>query len=187
MLQNLLCRTLDHLLAGSPWAGERLRPHAGACVRIEGGPLRLNLLIAASGSFIPARSQQTPDVTLTLPQDTPLRLLTERDSLFSAVRIAGGADLAEALGFVFRNLRWDAEEDLSHWVGDIAAHRLVRGGQAVGRQLRESVHRVVDNVTEYATLETGMLSRREDIAEFVSEVDRLRDQLARLEKRIERL
>lgn len=187
MLQNLLCRTLDHLLNGAPWASERLRPHAGACVRIEGGPLHVTLLITTHGHFSPARSGQTPDVTLNLPQDAPARLITDRDSLFATIRIAGSADLAEALGFVFRHLRWDAEEDLSHWIGDIAARRVVRGSQALAQHLTSNLHKSVDNLAEYVRLEAGVLANQEDVTQFSGEVDQLRDQLARLEKRVERL
>lgn len=42
------------------------------------------------------------------------------------IRISGNADLADALGFVLRKLRWDVQQEaLSRVVGDIAAHRAI--------------------------------------------------------------
>lgn len=66
-------------------------------------------------------------VTISFPQDALLLVLTDRPAFVAAARISGSGELAECLGFVFRNLQWDIESDLSQWVGDIAARRLLAG------------------------------------------------------------
>ncbi|MDT9145970.1 hypothetical protein RSW78_25420, partial [Escherichia coli] len=90
------------------------------------------------------------------------------------------------LAFVFRNLEWDVEADLARVVGDIAAHRLTRFGAGLFDGLREAFRRTVQNVAEYATEETPLVAPRRDIAAFCADVDTLRDDVARLEKRIAR-
>ena len=88
------------------------------------------------------------------------------------------------LGFVFRNLRWDAESDLAHWVGDIAAHRLVAvGGQLVRWHQQQAVN-LAANLAEYFTEESPSIARRADVADFCRAVAALPDELARLEARI---
>ena len=102
-------------------------------------------------------------------------------------RIEGNAEFAEALGFVFRHLRWDAEEDLSRVVGDIAAHRLVDGGRRIATEGRRSLERAGGSVAEYLTEESPVLVPRAALPAFAQEVVALRDAVARLDKRVARL
>lgn len=186
-LHKPLVAALTHLLARENWARERLRPFAGAVVRIDGGPLTVLLRIDEHGQLTEAEAGAPAAVTLSLPVDAPVRLLFDRQSLFAGIRLAGSADIAEALAFVFRNLRWDIEADLARLVGDIAARRLSLLGASLGRQLSEGGQRLAANVAEYASEESGVLVSAREAAAFACEVDRLRDDLARLEKRLQRL
>lgn len=186
-LQNLVAAALGHLLARENWARERLRPHAGAIVRIEGGPLALVLCIDEHGLLVASDSGGDADVILSLPSDAPVRLLLDRQSFFAGIRLAGSADIAEVLAFVFRNLRWDVEEDLARVVGDIPARRLSLLGDRVVRGVREGGQRLAANVAEYAAQESGIAVPAREVTQLVSDIDRLRDDLARLEKRVQRL
>lgn len=186
-VDKLLVSALNHLLQAEPWARERLRPHAGARVVIVGGPLQLNLGIDEHGLLAAGEPSGTPEVTVSLAADTPARLLVDRSSLFSSVKIAGSVDIAESLAFVFRHLRWDAEADLANLVGDVPARRLAILTGRVGHQLQESTRRLVDNLAEYAVEDSSLLAAKRDVVSFGNAVDHLRDDLARLEKRISRL
>ena len=124
MLEQSAILVLNHLLMDAQWARERLALSTGSTVRIAMPPWRLEFAIDADGSVSEAATQH-PDVVIALPADTPLQALSGSEALMRKARITGSAELADSLGFVFRNLRWDAEEDLSRVVGDIAAHRLV--------------------------------------------------------------
>ena len=104
-----------------------------------------------------------------------------------AARIEGSAEFAEALGFVIRNLRWDAEEDLSAIVGDIAAHRIVKGTKEFAAWQQQAAQNFAENLAEYFTEEQPLIVREADISSFSSDIDRLRDDVARLEKRLQRL
>ncbi|MDR2838781.1 MAG: hypothetical protein LBV49_09520 [Azonexus sp.] len=186
--QRVPLAALNHLLADASWARERLRPFAGSVVRIEGGlPMPLLFGIDQNGLLTLADREEPATVTLTLPADTPARLLLDRANLFAAARIEGPADLSEALAFVFRHLTWDAEADLARWFGDIAAHRLTRLGRHLTNTAREGLTRLAGNAAEYAQHESGLLANREAISAFAAEVNALRDDLARLEKRLQRL
>ena len=184
MLLGTALAAINHLLAGEDWARERLSPFAGQTARLEFGALALPLAISADGLFVAAGRDAPADVTITLPADAPLRALTDRASLFTAARLAGSAELAESLGFVFRNLRWDAGGDLARFVGDIAAHRLVAVGSGVASWQRQQAFNLAANVAEYFTEEKPSIARSSDVAAFCAEVARLPDELARLEARI---
>jgi len=78
------------------------------------------------------------------------------------------------------------EEDLSRVVGDIAAHRMAQAGRRRRVPKRAAVS-MAENVAEYLTEEKAVLVTPLQAAEFVREVDELRDAVERLDKRIERL
>lgn len=187
MLNATLVRALNHLITGEPWAGERLRAFAGQRLAIAGGPFPVHLGVTAAGLFAAVEASGEPAVTITLPADFAARLLVDRGSLFAAAKLAGSADFAETLAFVFRNLRWDVEDDLARRVGDIAAHRMVRAGRAAHQWQRAALHNLAANVADYATEESALLVPPRAVQAFVLAVDTLRDDVARLEKRLQRL
>lgn len=178
----------NHLLASAPWARERLLPHAGRHARLNAEPVALSLVITEAGLLAPADDDTQPDVVLSFPLSALPKLIEGgADTAMSHIRIEGAADLADALGFVFRNLRWDAEEDLSRLVGDIAAHRLVHTGRQVRAAHQRAVRALGSNVTEYLTEERPVLVGRSALQAHSEDVQALRDAIARLEKRIDRL
>jgi ubiquinone biosynthesis protein UbiJ len=184
MLVDAALKLVNHLLAGEDWARQRLVPFAGQSARLELGAFTLPLMIGPGGLFVAGDRAAPASVTITLPADAPLRALTDRRSLLASVRLSGSAELAECLGFVLRNLRWDAEADLARFVGDIAAHRLVAGGRQFVRWHQRQAKNLALNLAEYLTEESPTIARRPDVADFCGEVAALPQQLDRLEARI---
>lgn len=180
--------TVNHLLGAAPWARERLALHQGRHARVRAEPFELLFAIAPDGFLIAPAPDATPDVTLSMPASTlPSVVGGGAERLLAAMRIDGNAEFADALGFVFRNLRWDVEEDLSRLVGDIVAHRAVAGAQALLAGARRTGRALGGNVAEYLVEEQAALVGRGALGVHAAELTRLRDDLARLEKRAEQL
>lgn len=186
-IKQLGVRGLNHLLRSERWAVERLARHAGRQLRVDAGLIDIRLGIDAQGLFVLNEHQGEPDVTLTLPSDILVRALVDRSKLFSSVKLGGSVDVAETLAFVFRNLKWDAEADLAAVIGDIPAHRLVKIGQSLADSLQDAARNTAENIREYAVEESAMLVAPSDIVAFGEAVNRLRDGVARLEKRLAQL
>lgn len=188
MLLHPVVAILNHLLAREAWATDRLRPFAGRRVRLRTPPLpAIDLAIADTGLFDRPASPEEPHLTVTLKPGALPALLARDDRIMREAEIEGDTDLAAALQFVFRNLRWDVEEDLSRLVGDAAAHRAVSAGRAFVGWQRSAAQRLGDNVAEYLKEETQSLPRPADVAAFGRDVAETRDAVERLEKRIARL
>lgn len=189
MISRLFLSATNHVLAQSGWARQRLMPHAGRTAHLDVTPLDLNFSVANDGYLAEWQGQESqPDVRLSLPAGEIPQMLTEGSStLMRHVRIEGNAEFADALGFVFRNLRWDVEEDLSRIIGDILAHRAVSTGKALATAQRQALLNTADNLAEYLTEEKPVLVRREALAAFSREIIELRDAVGRTEKRIARL
>ena len=156
-------------------------------MRVDAGLVDIRLGIDAQGLFVLNEHQGEPDVTLTLPSDILVRALVDRSKLFSSVKLGGSVDVAETLAFVFRNLKWDAEADLAAVIGDIPAHRLVKIGRSLADSLQVAARNTAENIREYAVEESAMLVVPADMASFGEAVNRLRDDVARLEKRLVKL
>ena len=178
---------LNHLLTQETWPRQRLLPFVGQSAMIEGGPLRVTITVDQNGLFTVAAPEATPDVTISFASDATFKFLSDPGSAFAAARLTGAANFAEALAFVFRNLRWDYEGDLSSVIGDIPATRLTRFLSAGVDQTRSAIRRLGANLSEYATEDSRLLASSRDITQFCAAVDLLRDDLARFEKRVAKL
>lgn len=186
-VEILVLPFLNRLLDQEDWARQRLLPYVGQMARIEGGPINLTLTVDERGLFSAGASDLSPCVTIAFGNDAPVKLLTDPANLFASARISGTANFAETLAFVFRNLRWDYESDLAGLVGDIAARRFSHLLAIGGDWQRSTARRIGANLSEYATEDSRLLPSNRQIARFCTDVDLLRDDLARLEKRLVQL
>lgn len=182
-----LLAAVNHLLGQAAWAREKLLPFAGHAARIKLPPFEAAFLIDADGRLAAPLPDANLEVSISMPAATPLLALQGKEAVMRAARIEGSAEFAEALGFVIRNLRWDAEEDLSHIVGDIAARRIAAGTREFAAWQQQAAQNFAANLAEYFTEEQPLIARQADISAFSDDIDRLRDDVARLEKRLQGL
>jgi ubiquinone biosynthesis protein UbiJ len=184
---DFLPATINHLLAQEAWARARLIPHAGKIAVFDAGLMTVRLKVAADGMVEAAAADEPATVTIRVRlSDLPL-IMQNRERAFSYVKIDGDADFANTISQLSQSLRWEAEDDLSKAVGDIAAHRIVASARSAFDGAKSLQRSVSENVAEYFLEENPMLMRPQAIAEFTNDVTRLRDDVARLAKRIEKL
>lgn len=179
---------LNHLLGAEAWVRDKLKPHAGECVEFRSPPLpALRLIIRDSGLVRGAAQDAVPSLVVTIgPGALPASLRGE-DAMMREIGIDGSADLAGTVQYLFRHLRWDVAEDLSRVFGDVLAERMVAESRRFAAWNCEAAERLAQNFAEYWIEEQPLLARRADVRRFLADADQLRDDLARLEKRIEML
>ena len=180
--ETALAGLLNHLLSQHSWATARLRLHVGKTLQLR---LPLNsavLTIQEDGSLAPAMPGASVDATL-IPN--PLAWLTSSDARF----ISGGEDavLAKELADTLGKMRWDAEEDLSRILGDIAAHRLVSTATGVLEWHKNAAETIARSWVEHWQEEKPVLAQPEQVHAFFKEVDEVHDRVEQLEQAIKRL
>jgi ubiquinone biosynthesis protein UbiJ len=186
MIPATLTAIINHLLAREPWAMKTLAPHAGKVARVDTGVFALQLQVAADGLLQPAHDA-SPDVAIRMKlSDLPL-MAQNRERAFSYVQIEGDAEFANVISQVAQGVRWEAEEDLSRFVGDIAARRIVGGAKSAFDAARNAQQKLSENLAEYFLEEQPLLVRPGAVKAFSEDVAALRDDVERLAKRIERL
>ena len=186
-LPTAISAAINHLLAGEPGARTRLMAHVGKVACLDLGLVTFSLQAEDDGLVRHVDSSAVAQVTISIkPADLPL-ILQNRDRAFSYVTIDGDADFANTISQLSQSVHWEAEEDLSRLVGDIAAARLVAGARSIARTIGTGHRKLTETAAEYFLDENPMLMRPQSIRDFAAEVARMRDDVARLAKRIERL
>ena len=184
LLNQAAVAALNRMLGREAWAREKLAPFAGRVVRFEAPPFSLQWAVAEDGTLATDDSG-VPAVTIGLAVSSLPFTLLDPQAATKDVRLQGDADFAQALSFVLQNLRPEPEEELSRFVGDAAAMRIVGLVRLSASHWRELAGRMLDNTANYIVTENPMVVGRDEVAAFVQEVARLRDDVARLEKRID--
>lgn len=186
MLGQAFVAALNHLLRQTPGAQALLQGFAGRSAWLTAGPVDVRFAVDHDG-LATLSAGTDADVTLRLDQSALVAGFGDRDALMRGAHVSGNAEFAEALGGVLRNLRWDAAEDLSRYVGDVFAERIVRGAKRMFDWQRDLLVRLTGNVGEYLADERQVLLRPHTTTELTEQLSELRDDLARLEKRLGRL
>jgi ubiquinone biosynthesis protein UbiJ len=180
------CFFLNHLLDAEPWARERLAPFAGEALEFSAPPLpRLRVTILPGGRVEAGGAE--PALAIRLGPETLLAAARGEAELMRSVELAGNAKLASEVMTLVRNLRWDAEEDLSKLVGDIAARRIVRAARSFVAWQADAAGRLARALADYASEEARFVVPRREHEAHARAIAELRDALGRFEKRIARL
>ena len=186
-LFSLLPAAINHLLVSEAWARNKLMAHAGKVACLDAGAMALRLRVSADGMVEMADPEAPVNVTIRVKwSDLPL-MAQNRERAFSYVKVEGDADFANTVSQVSQSLRWEAAEDLSPWVGDIAAARIVSAATNMLKTVQSTQQTLAEHVAEYFLEENPMLTRAQAVADFASDVGKLRDDVERLAKRIEKL
>lgn len=187
MISSTTSAAINHLLAQESWARDKLAKHAGKVAVFDVGLMAVKLKVAPDGMVQAASADEEANVTIRVKlADLPL-IAQNREHAFSYVQIEGDADFANIISQLSESLRWEAEEDLSKWIGDIAAARVVGGVRAALDSAKMAQRKLTENAAEYLLEENPMLVRPQAVADFSGDVAKLRDDVERLAKRIEKL
>lgn len=187
MISSPISAAINHLLSREPWARERLMRHAGKTALFDAGVAAVRLKATADGMVQSATADEPANVTIRANlADLPM-IAQNREHAFSYVQIEGDADFANTVSQLGESLRWEAEEDLAKWIGDIAARRVVGGVRALAEGARTTQRKLAENVAEYFLEENPLLVRPQAVNNFAADVVTLRDDVERLAKRIEKL
>ncbi len=137
------------------------------------------------------RPEAVPDVTISGPPFTLLRLLGSMDSVDGVlppdVSISGELQLVQKLTSLAKRANIDWEEPLSKLFGDSVAHEVGRGVRGLVSWSRAASETFSSDLGEYLREERRLTPTRLEVDDFATRVDRVRDDVERLELRVARL
>lgn len=186
MLSAFAAIGINQLLQRESWAREKLLPFAGKTARLAVPPAAFTLSIQADG-YVRGGDGAAPDVTIIVPAGSLPEVLRDPAGATSRAEVTGDPEFAKAISYLFAHLRWDVEEDLSKVVGDVAAHRIARFGREAAQVPGRVVESLSRSMAAYLQEERGTVPTPQEVESFNRQVDVLRDDVGRLEKRLNRL
>jgi ubiquinone biosynthesis accessory factor UbiJ len=190
MLTNIIANLLNRGLPRSPRAQALCAQLKGRSLAVEIGEMA-RFHVASNGTTLDVGSgEAAADATLA---GGPLSLLALTGDAPAwtvqrgAVTISGDAQVAQQFRELAKLLRPDLEEDLSYLLGDVPAHQLARFARLGAGWTRKAATTTLTNLAEYLGHERGDLVPRNEGEQFLRGVDSVREDLERLEARLELL
>ena len=187
MLKAISTRILQHLITQNSWANTMLQPFAGKSVQFNISLINTTLVILENGSLAIAGETNTPDAIVTIPPSLLLRLIAKDESAKLKINIEGDTHLAAELAKVLTNMRWDYEDDLSKLIGDVPANKMGEFSRQATKTIKDTTTNLAEMLTEYWQEETPMIAKKRHVEEFNAGVDNLRADVARFEKKLQKL
>jgi len=184
---SLTAGTLNHLLTQSGWALQRVAKFSGKTARFNIAPFSFSFSVNADGTVTTSDSSANADAVCDIPPSLLPRLAMKDEAAFSQIQTSGDSSLLTEIFYLSRNLKWDAAEDICRITGDIAAERIVQLANTTQQQICGSTLNLTQAFAEYWTEERPLVAKCVHIKQFIHQVDKLRDDVARLEQRINRL
>lgn len=186
MLKPLATRFLQHITNQNNWSRAYLVSFAGKVVQFDFVLIKANLAILEDGSLSLAGESAQPDAFVHIPPSLALRLLAKDEAAKMQIKIDGDTHLATELSKILQQMRWDIEEDLSHLVGDIAASKFGETTQKVLHETKKQSVNLAEMLTEYWQEENPIVAKKRHIAQFNQDVDNLKSDIARFEKKLQK-
>ena len=168
-----------------------LARHVGKVILLNLPIGQLFFEIAPEGSLVALTYADTPSLELEVSPEVLSALAggsgNFREQAMKSVRITGDADLAQLLGRLAGQIRWEYEEDLARLIGDAPANFAVRQGKKFISAGKSAATDLLENVIEYVSEERKVLLNKRDFMVHKNELSSLRDAVDRMEKRIQLL
>lgn len=191
LVSKSACLVINHLLNQHPEFKTRLAAEHSKVLRVSVESIHMLFAVDAQGYFQAVVDQPNEttqaDTEIAMQWADLIGAVRSPKSVAKKASIRGDLDFAQALSHVFTHLSWDHEADLARVVGDVQAVWIVNALSAVGTNVKDVFGRFKDNLRDYVVHEQSMTPTPSEFDAFRHELAVLRDDLARLEKRVARL
>jgi ubiquinone biosynthesis protein UbiJ len=186
MISGILDWASSQLLGLDPEVQSELSQFAGKIIKIElvGPDLCIFCQPSHAGLQILSSSTASPDAII---RGTPMSLammgIHQKFSWVSkplGVEIQGDAELVHELMLLMKKFRIDWEEMIAQVMGDRVAHQVGSSLRAAKDYGTDVAQRFQSSAVDYIQEEIRLLPPQEEVNDFMSDVDELRDRVERL-------
>ncbi len=149
--------------------------------------IRIFILPSGNGITLASEHEDKADVVIRGRPTALLGMITAEKVGAGDIEISGNVGLAQKFQSILKNMDVDWEEYLSHFVGDITAHNMGNFLRGMSRFAVATGKTIGLDISEYLRYEKEVLLDKSELDEFIHTVDKLRDDVERLQKRVNRL
>jgi ubiquinone biosynthesis protein UbiJ len=148
---------------------------------------RLFISPSARGLALASTYEDKADVSIKGTPAALLGMISAEKVGAGDVEIIGNVGMAHKLQSILKRMDVDWEEYLSQIIGDIAAHKVGNFLRGMSQLAKASARTIGLDISEYLRYERKTLLDKSELDEFNHAVDKIRNDVERLQKRIERL
>ncbi len=190
---DLLEKAFNHYLSLDPLTPEKL-------IQLDNKTIAVELTDAGQTLYFTFTSQhveitqttiESPDTQIKGSLFSLVKIGFEKSdsaSIFSSnIEIQGDSELGKQFQEMLMQIDIDWEEQLSHYTGDVIAYQAGNAARTLQHWTKQTFSTLKQNTTEYLQEESLDLPHPIEVDTFLSDVDKLRMDMDRLEARIHRL
>ncbi len=188
MLTSIAINSINHVLQRHGWAKKRLQLLAGKVAHVEIDPvLAFSFVVDDQGAVQHADEQSSTDTRITVDLSTLPKILCSDENLYRYLKVSGNHDFATELVKIVQNIDFDVAQDLSHFIGDIPAHRMAQASTKILNWHLRGIQNISQAVNEYLTEECPTLAKSEHAQQFTRDVQILTTQTEQLEQKLNQM
>ena len=175
---------INHLIQQNPETQHALAGYNGIVLTLNIAGLRVHGQFNAQG-FLEA-SEREADTVPSFHASAMQKLMQKQMPGVGDFDIGGNQELGFNLLPLIGSLRYDASDDLARLFGNAAAGSIASRAEKVGHTLKQIGQSLMDQAADFAKEPQAPVISREEFDEWKNEVDRLRDDIARLHARLDK-
>lgn len=192
-LFTFITHTFNSILINNPLLKDEINLYKGSIIFVDlkNTKTQIYMKILESGIEMSENFINPPDLTI---RATPLELanyffLVNRDSVPGAgnIEISGNIGLAQTLQSIFAKSDVDWEDKLSELLGDEFSHSIFYVFNKFVENAKYGQKELANNFSEYVKFEKNIVISESELNIFNQSVDQLRDDVDKLNFRINRL
>lgn len=180
-----LIHIINHLIQQNPQQRSHLAEFAGRSLSISVAGFLISGRIGESG-FLEADSS-APDARITLHNSALQKLMQGQQPGVGDISIDGDLILGMSLLPILSELRYEAREDLKRIFGGVAAEAIAGQAADIGRTFKQIGLSIAEQISDFSREHESPVIDHATLSAWMEEVDRLRDDVARLNARLDRL
>ena len=186
-LQSSLQALLNQYLSLDKESEQKFKPLRGKIleIQIKKTPFHYGFLFTKDHIEIIVANKVTADATISGDLWTFLQLMKSSSlSNTAKLTITGDQAFSEAAYHVLHDLNIDWEEILSHYTGDVIAHKVGQSVQGIKKWLNRGVDSFKVSLVEYVQEELRYLPSAAEVHDFMDDVDDIQQSVERLTLRL---
>ena len=182
MIRKIKKILIDHLLSQNDWMQTSLIDHQHKVIAIEISSLKIIFKVNENGLLQSIDESENFDCIIKLTVNDFINQLVNNKN--GNISIEGDLELANKVSQVLKKIEWDVEEDLSKYIGDIPAIHSTKIIKKVITSGKKNIVNIAGAFLEYWQEESQILTKKNDVENFNSEVDKIVEDTERLEAKM---
>ncbi len=182
MIRKIKKILIDHLLSQNDWMQTSLIDHQHKVIAIEISSLKIIFKVNENGLLQSIDESENFDCIIKLTVNDFINQLVNNKN--GNISIEGDLELANKVSQVLKKIEWDVEEDLSKYIGDIPAIHSTKIIKKVITSGKKNMVNIAGAFLEYWQEESQILTKKNDVENFNSEVDKIVEDTERLEAKM---